>query len=151
MITILSIGKLKMYNEMFNTYLKRIQRYTKINVVELKEVKDRNEDVVKEKEGKHIVDKLDKMDHDYTIVMDPNGKQLVSEDFASILELEKDQGKDVVFVVGGPVGVSPEVLEWADVTLSVSKMTLQHDLAKLVLIDQIYRAYTILHKKPYHK
>ena len=151
MITILSIGKLKLYNEMFNTYLKRIQRYTKINVVELKEVKDRNEDVVKEKEGKHIVDKLDKMDHDYTIVMDPNGKQLVSEDFASILELEKDQGKDVVFVVGGPVGVSPEVLEWADVTLSISKMALQHDLAKLVLMEQIYRAYTILHKEPYHK
>src|SRR3989344_4167644 len=128
MITILSIGKLKLYNEMFHTYLKRIQRYTKINVVELKEVKDRNEEVVKEKEGKRIVDKLDKMDHDYAIVMDPNGKQLVSEDFASILELEKDQGKDVVFVVGGPVGVSPEVLEWADVTLSISKMTLQHDL-----------------------
>ena len=151
MITILSIGKLKFYNDMLNEYAKRIRKYTKINVVELKPVQDRNEEVAKEKEGKIITDKLGRMDRAYVIVMDSDGKQLASEDFANMLGMEKRQGRDMVFVIGGPAGVSSAVLEKADAKLSISKMTLQHDLAKLVLMEQIYRAYTILNKEPYHR
>jgi 23S rRNA (pseudouridine1915-N3)-methyltransferase len=86
-----------------------------------------------------------------TILLDSRGKQLSSEDLAEVIERHQDRGTQVLlFAVGPADGFSRDALELADYRLSLGKMTLAHELARVILLEQIYRAYTILKKHPYH-
>jgi 23S rRNA (pseudouridine1915-N3)-methyltransferase len=144
-IRLLCVGKQKEphYAEAAGEYLKRLSRYARTEVVELRECTDKNPQVAKRKEAALIVERL--IDS-YTVVLDRGGKQTTSEEFSEILKKP-----DVTFVIGGPDGLAREVLDEADLVLSLSKMTLPHQLARVILLEQIYRGHTILKNEKYHK
>ena len=146
MIRLLCIGRLKErhYADAATEYLKRLARYTRTETVELRECTDKNPDVSKSREGKLLIERL--KDGTYVVALDRNGRQLSSEEFSCILKRP-----DVTFIVGGPDGLSRDILEKADLVISLSKMTLPHQLARVVLIEQIYRGFTILGGGKYHK
>lgn len=85
------------------------------------------------------------------VVLDPFGKKLTSEDFAKFMEKNISSSKDLTFVVGGAYGIDKSLIDEANLLLSLSDMTMPHMLAKLVLVEQIYRAQTIIQSHPYHK
>ena len=157
MIRIISIGKIKekYLKDGIDEYLKRISRFTKIEVVELKDeiIPDNSsiamDEKIKEIEGESI---LSKIKDDYVIAMDLRGEMLDSVEFSKKIESINTQGKSkITFVIGGSLGLSKEVLERADYKISFSKMTFPHQLFRLILLEQIYRAYKILNNETYHK
>ena len=85
------------------------------------------------------------------VACDPNGKSMTSEDFSAWLQLERERGNDTAFVVGGAYGLSPEILRDSSMKLSLAPWTLSHELARLVLAEQLYRAGSIVRGEPYHK
>lgn len=134
-------------------YLGRLQRYADVKVLNLKEepiTKNRPEDEIIEIEGDRIIEKLDK---DYfTVALHVMGNQMSSEEFSDFIEEIRDfKGAQICFVIGGPLGLSPRVLEEADFVLSFSKMTFTHQLIRLLLLEQVYRAFEILKGSEYHK
>jgi 23S rRNA (pseudouridine1915-N3)-methyltransferase len=145
MIRIICIGKLKEphYAQAAAEYIKRLGRYGKVDVVEFKECTDKNPEVSKRNEAQLI---LKRLSESYTVVLDRKGKQMTSEGFSTLLDKT-----ELRFILGGPDGLSKEVLEGADTVLSLSDMTLPHQLARVVLLEQIYRGFTILKGEKYHK
>ena len=144
MLKIISIGKLRNYNAMFYEYVKRIERFSRIEIIELKEEKDKNPEIVKKKEGEKI---LNHIKNEFIIVLDAYGRQFSSEEFSNVIK----NNPNICFVIGGANGLSTDVLSKANLKFSISRMTLQHDLVKVVLIEQIYRAFTIIKNLEYHK
>ncbi len=106
-------------------------------------------DKAKAEEGAAIIAKLSP--RDALVVLDERGKALSSVDFAKWLQQQQMQGRDVAFAIGGDEGHSEEVRGRANVVLSLSAMTMPHRLARLVLLEQVYRAVTIIRGEPYHK
>ncbi len=134
-------------------YLERINRYHPCSVTEIREEKFRGgraKAEVLEREGRRLLAHVDA--RDYCVVLTERGRRFSSVEFARFVE-EKllRSGKKIAFVVGGAEGVSPGVHARADVELSLSPMTFPHRLARLVLLEQIYRAFTIIRNEPYHK
>ena len=142
MIRIVSVGKMKSYNAEAKDYLQRIGKYSKVEFVEVKEGRNSNPEVVKQEERKNL---LKAADGKFIIALDERGRKYDSLGFSGLLK------KDAAFVIGGAFGLGREVLEKANLVLSLSDMTMQHDLAKIVLLEQIYRGFTILNKEKYHK
>ncbi|MDD2574853.1 MAG: 23S rRNA (pseudouridine(1915)-N(3))-methyltransferase RlmH [Acholeplasmataceae bacterium] len=146
-ITIISVGKMKQ-----NTYQKEIESYVKQlpYPVEFIEISDEptKEGVVKE--GKAILKRMPKNSN--VIVMAIKGRMMDSIEFSTYLnELVLMPNKDICFVIGGSYGLSDEVMRCATHKLSFSKMTFPHQLFKLMLVEQIYRAFKIMENHPYHK
>ena len=157
-ITIIAVGKIKeKYLKMaIDEYVKRLGRYCKVDIIELPDEKtpdnasEKDEYLIKEKEGKLILSKI--KDRAYVIALDLNGKELTSEDFAKFISINGVQGNsNIVFVIGGSLGLSIEVLKRADFKLSFSKMTFPHQLFRVMLFEQIYRSFRINNNEPYHK
>lgn len=157
-ITILSVGKLKeKYLKMgIDEYVKRLGSYAKIELVEVADEKapeqlsDAEMDMVKKKEGERILAKLS--DNTYVIALALDGKMKTSEEMAEGLDALMTYGKSkVAFVIGGSLGLHDDVLRRADEKLCFGKMTLPHQLMKLVLVEQIYRSFRIIKGEPYHK
>lgn len=157
-INIISVGKLKeKYLKLgIEEYLKRLSAYTKIKVTELPDEKapenlsQTQMQQIKKKEGDRILDKIHP--DAYVIALAIEGKQASSEKFAEQLGRLSASGKNsVVFVIGGSLGLSDEVMKRADEALSFSKMTFPHQLMRLILVEQVYRAFRILRGEPYHK
>ena len=156
-IQILCIGKIK------DTYIssgiaefeKRLRPYGKIIITELAEVKiPENASVseelrVKEREGELIL--ANAKEGFMKIALDPNGTSLSSEEFADVFRDAKLSGKNLCFIIGGPLGLSPELLKSAEKKLSLSRMTFTHPMTRLILLEQVYRAFRILNGEPYHK
>ena len=134
-------------------YLKRLKRFAGFKWTEVKPVritKNTSDEEVLKKEGENILAKTEP--GDYVIVLDRTGRQYSSEGFASMLEKMSAETKGLVcFVIGGPLGLSKEVLNRADQVMSISDMTLTHEMARLILTEQIYRAFTIIKGHRYHK
>lgn len=137
-------------------YLKRLSAYTKINILELPDEKapenlsQTQMQQIKKKEGDRILDKIHP--DAYVIALAIEGKQASSEQFAEQLGRLSASGKNsAVFVIGGSLGLSGEVMKRADEALSFSKMTFPHQLMRLILVEQVYRAFRILRGEPYHK
>ena len=134
-------------------YVDRIRRYFPIEVVEVKEEPLRKGtpiERVKRAEAERIQRALRGGEH--VVLLDQGGKQLTSEDVAKRLaSFSRDGIGSIAFVVGGPVGLDPEFLRSANERWSLSKMTLPHRIARLILAEQLYRACTILRGEPYHK
>ena len=157
-ITIVSVGKLKeKYLKMgIDEYAKRLGGYAKIDFVEVPDEKapeqlsDAEMEMVKRKEGERILSKIS--DGTYVIALALDGKMKTSEQMAADLDSLMTYGKSkVAFVIGGSLGLHDEVLKRADEKLCFGKMTLPHQLMKLVLVEQIYRSFRIIKGEPYHK
>ncbi|WMI67679.1 23S rRNA (pseudouridine(1915)-N(3))-methyltransferase RlmH [Mangrovimonas sp. YM274] len=153
-IKLLAIGKTdsKDLQSLINDYEKRLGFYIKFDldiIPDLKKVKHLSEAQQKQKEGELILSKLQPTD--VLILLDENGKQLDSVGFSEYLQKHMNSGiKQLVFVIGGPYGFSPEVYQKAQGKVSLSKMTFSHQMVRLFMIEQLYRAFTILKNEPYH-
>ncbi len=148
------LGKTK--NSFIETGMKeysgRLKHYTPItlNVLKVKKKKGWTEQQERQEEGRILL--ANTMPGDVKVVLDSTGKQLSSEQFADLLSRwEQDGRKQASFLIGGPTGHSKEVLQQADVTLSLSRMTFTHDMVRMFLLEQLYRAYTIKAGEKYHK
>ncbi|MGT2911979.1 23S rRNA (pseudouridine(1915)-N(3))-methyltransferase RlmH [Streptococcus cameli] len=157
-IKVITVGKLKekYLKDGIAEYSKRLSRFTKLEMVELPDEKtpDNASDVenqrILEKEGNRILSKIS--DREFVIVLAIEGEQFPSETFSKIIEETTIKGySDIVFVIGGSLGLSPDVKKRANRLMSFGKLTLPHQLMKLVLMEQIYRSFMILQGSPYHK
>jgi 23S rRNA (pseudouridine1915-N3)-methyltransferase len=132
-------------------YARRLQHYAKFELLELPEASSRKLPAgeAKRLEGEALLGKVGP--RDWLVALDERGKSLDSVELARFVAKAQGQAKDLLFVIGGDEGLAPEVLEGAALTLSLSRMVLPHRLARLVLVEQLYRAFTILRGEPYHK
>src|SRR5690625_4352024 len=157
-IHIISVGKIKeKYIKLgIAEFEKRLQTYCKLSFIELadeqapEQLGEKELQKVKNKEGARILSKV--KEGDYVIALDVQGVQWSSEQLAEQMKKLSFQGKNkLVFVIGGSNGLSTEVLARANIKLSFSKMTFPHQLMKLILLEQVYRAFKIQKGEPYHK
>ncbi|PLS02220.1 23S rRNA (pseudouridine(1915)-N(3))-methyltransferase RlmH [Neobacillus cucumis] len=157
-ISIITVGKLKekYLRQGIEEYLKRLSAYAKIEVVEVADEKAPEELSelemlqVKQKEGERILAKISQ--DTYVIALAIQGKLQSSEELAKTLDQLATYGKSkVAFVIGGSLGLSEEVIKRSNEQLSFSRMTFPHQLMRLILVEQIYRAFRINRNEPYHK
>ena len=157
-INIVCVGKIKeKYLKLgIDEFKKRLSKYCKLEIIELEDEKapenlsDKEMLIIKEKEGKKILSKI--KDNSYVIALAIDGKNLSSEELAQTINKLGVRGvSNITFVIGGSLGLSDEVLSRAAYKLSFSKMTFPHQLMRLILLEQVYRAYRINNGEPYHK
>lgn len=133
-------------------YIVRLNRYVKFDRVVVPDVKvtlSQGQQRHKELEGSAILEKL--APSDVLILLDERGKELTSREFANFLQRQFNAGtRRLVFAVGGPFGFSQEIYDRANGKISFSKMTFPHDVIRVVFMEQIYRAFTIINNQPYH-
>ena len=157
-ITLITVGKIKekFYRDAIAEYSKRLSRYCSLEILELPDEKTPDgasealETQIKEKEGQRILAKI--KDTEYVFALAIEGTNPTSEAFAKQIDQLGIQGKSqLTFVIGGSLGLSQEVMTRSDAKISFGKMTYPHQLMKLILLEQIYRAYRINTGAPYHK
>lgn len=157
-VTIICAGKLKekFYREAAAEYEKRLSRFCKLSLIELKDEPtpdtptEKERAAVLEKEGARILAKIPS--GAYITALCVEGKQNSSEDFARLLAQGEIEGRGhIVFIIGGSLGLSPQIKERADLRLSFSEMTFPHQLMRVILLEQIYRGFQIRTGTPYHK
>jgi len=153
-ITIITIGKTEdaYLKEGIEKYVKRLKHYTKLTIIEIDELKNTRAlttEQQKEKEAELLLKKISPSD--FVVLLDENGVQLSSQQFAAYLS-KKALGSvaSVVFVVGGPYGFHQSVYQRANDKLSLSSMTFSHQMVRLFFAEQLYRAFTIIKGEPYH-
>jgi len=144
MIRIIVVGKIKekYLSEAVEDYSKRINKYHKLEIIE---IPDDNT----ESEGKKILPKIIK--NGYNIALDINGVKTNSKDFSSLIDKTLMHHANINFIIGGSDGLSKEVIEAADLKISFSDLTFPHGLFRLILLEQIYRSFKIINNESYHK
>ncbi len=153
-IRLIAIGKTdnRSLQQLITEYQNRLKHYVKFEleiIPDIKNSKNLSESQQKEKEGELILKKIN--NNDVLILLDENGKQFSSVDFANYLQKKMNSGiKQLVFVIGGPYGFSNTIYQQAQGKISLSKMTFSHQMVRLFVIEQIYRGFTILKNEPYH-
>lgn len=153
-ITLLTVGKTDSgyLKAGISDYLERLVHYIQFNIIEISAQKNRsslNQEQIKEWEGEEIL-KIVK-DSDELVLLDERGDLLSSQDFASFLQNKMlNSTKSIVFVVGGAYGFSKRVYERSNKKVSLSVMTFSHQMVRLIFIEQLYRAFTIIKGEPYH-
>lgn len=157
-ITILAVGKLKekYWKQAIAEYEKRLGAYSKIEIIEVPDEKapenmsDKEVEQVKEKEGQRLLAKV--KPQSTVITLEITGNMLTSEGLANELEIRMTRGQsDFTFIIGGSNGLHQDVLNRSDYALSFSKMTFPHQMMRVVLIEQVYRAFKIMRGEAYHK
>lgn len=157
-IKIITVGKIKekFYIDAILEYSKRLSSYCKLNIIEVndemtKENASVNEvNIVLRKEGERILKSIN--NNEYIIALAINGKKLNSIEFANkINDLGIHSNSNICFIIGGSLGLSDDVLKKANMKLSFSDMTFPHQLMRVILLEQIYRAFRINNNEPYHK
>ncbi|MCR4611312.1 MAG: 23S rRNA (pseudouridine(1915)-N(3))-methyltransferase RlmH [Lachnospiraceae bacterium] len=157
-IKILSVGKIKesFYKEAISEYQKRLSRYCNFKIIEVADEKTKENatqkeiDIVLEKESDRIINHI--KDNDYVISLAIEGKKMDSVQFADkINSLGVNGVSDICFIIGGSLGLHRDVLSKSDMLLSFSDMTFPHQLMRVILSEQIYRAFRIINHEPYHK
>ncbi|WP_096156197.1 23S rRNA (pseudouridine(1915)-N(3))-methyltransferase RlmH [Bacillus sp. FJAT-45066] len=157
-ISIITIGKLKekYLKQGIQEFLKRLGPYAKVEVIELADEKapeqlsEAEMVQVKDKEGERILSKISEDTH--VIALAIEGKQRTSEELAKEIDKLATYGKSkIAFIIGGSLGLSSDVMKRANDTLSFSKMTFPHQMMRLILLEQVYRAFRINRGEPYHK
>ncbi len=154
-VRIISVGKISnpYFQQACTVYADRIRRYGELGLTVVREERisaSGKKDYILRAEGKRIREKLSP--DAFSVILDEHGRELTSEAFARALGKWSGGGrKEIVFVLGGPYGLDPDLKRKADDLLSLSPMTLPHGIALLVLLEQIYRGFTILRGEPYHK
>lgn len=156
-INIICAGKIKekYFTAAIAEYSKRMSRFAKFNIIELADEKipdnasEKEEEAIKDKEGKAMLSKI--KDSDYVIAMCIEGQQLDSVELSQRIERIAMSASSIVFVIGGSLGLSDEVKKRAQLRLSFGRITLPHQLMRVVLCEQIYRAFKISRNETYHK
>lgn len=157
-ITIIAVGKIKekFYREAAAEYEKRLSRYCKLEVIQVEDEKtpdkagETQENGIKKKEAERILKHI--KEDAYVIALEIQGKMYDSVGFAGKLEQLAVQGiSHIQFIIGGSLGLHEEICARADAAVSFSKMTFPHQLMRVILLEQIYRAYRIVNGEPYHK
>jgi len=153
-ITLLAIGKTDRIEleRLIAVYDKRLSRYVKFEMVsipDIKNAKNLSEDQQREREGELLLARVQATDSLY--LLDERGIQYSSVDFSDFLQKRMNSGiKNLVLALGGPYGFSPQVHARAQGKIALSKMTFSHQMVRLFLVEQLYRAFTILRNEPYH-
>ena len=157
-ITIISVGKIKekYFVDAIKEYSKRLSSYCQLIHIEVADEKcpetlsEKEEIMVKDKEASRILSKIKERQYVYALAIE--GKQRSSEAFSKELDMLGIQGRsDIVFVIGGSLGLSELVMNRANDYISFSKMTFPHQMMKVVLVEQVYRGFRISRGEPYHK
>ena len=151
MIRIICIGHLKekYLQEASSEYFKRLKKYTNIEIIELDDFKLDNSNISLEKEACLIEKKLNSKD--YLVALDIEGRQFTSQEFSDELNKMMINNSNITFLIGSSHGISNRIKERANLKLSFSKMTFPHQLIRVFLLEQIFRAFKILNNETYHK
>jgi len=157
-IDICCVGKVKesAFRDMINEYSKRLSRYANLSILEVADEKtpenasEAVEEGIKKKEGERLLSVI--KENSFVIALAIDGKNLSSTELADKVNSLGINGiSHIQFVIGGSLGLSPEVLRRADMKLSFGRMTFPHQLMRVILLEQIYRSYRIINNEPYHK
>lgn len=153
MIKIIAVGRIKEKAQvtLIDEYLKRIKPLHKIEVIELYKSKHQDKEVEKiiEDESKRILEKV--KDTDWVILLDLKGQNIDSVKLSQHIEKNLNTGKNIAFIIGGSHGVGESIKKRSNFMWQLSALTFPHQLVRLMLVEQIYRAFTIINKHPYHK
>ncbi len=151
MIKIICIGKIKeqFYKEAINEFLKRLTKYIKVEIIELDEEISANPSISLIKEKDKILSKLN--NKQYLIALDINGKEVNSIELAQKINKLLIDYSDIVFIIGSSHGLHDDIKKKVNYCLSFSKLTFPHQLFRVILLEQIYRSFTIINNEPYHK
>lgn len=151
MIKIICVGKLKekYLVEALEEYQRRLSKYTKLEIIEVLDENFNDIEKVKEKEADKIKKYLN--EKDYLITLEIEGQELTSEEFAKKIDNTLSINSNITFLIGGSYGLSKELKHLANYHLSFSKMTFPHQLFRVILLEQLYRAFKINHNESYHK
>jgi 23S rRNA (pseudouridine1915-N3)-methyltransferase len=152
-IKIICLGRLKesFWREAEAEYLKRLRPFARLEIVEIPEIPFRSKDeaeIIKSRESELILKKI--KPNDFLIALDERGKEIGSVELARFLEDTGSRGQTIAFVLGGPLGIAHQVLVLARSRLSLSRLTFTHQMARIILLEQIYRSINILSGKTYH-
>lgn len=153
-LTLVTVGKTdrKWVREGMDIYISRLTHYTKFSVTEIPELKNvsaLSQAGIKSREGELIL--RNTKPGDFVVLLDERGKEYSSIEWSKELErLLSNLSNDIVFVIGGAYGFSPEVYSRANAKISLSKMTFSHQMVRAIFIEQLYRAFTIMKGEPYH-
>ena len=153
-VALVLVGKTvnKHFVELIDEYAGRVKHYIGFDIItipELKNTKSLSVDQQKQQEGELILKQLQAGDH--VVLLDEHGKEFRSVEFSSYMEQKMQTvNKRLVFVIGGPYGFSPDVYAKANEKISLSKMTFSHQMVRLIFVEQLYRAMTIIRGEPYH-
>lgn len=158
MIKIVCVGKIKekSLKDLIDEYFKRIHIFSNIEIIEIKDISipkkssDLINEDIKNKEGIEVLKKIN--DKDYVILLDLKGKEFDSIEISKkIDEIQTNISSNICFVIGGSLGVSDELIKRANIRWCLSKCTFPHQVVRLLVVEQIYRSFTILNNTSYHK
>ena len=151
MIKIIAIGKIKeqFYKDAIEEYIKRLSKYTEVSIIELEDKKTTDKVVALREEEKRIIKYVNPKD--YIVSLAIEGKELDSIEFANKIDSIHNNYNNITFIIGGSCGLSNEIKSKSNMLLSFSKLTFPHQLFRIILLEQIYRAYKINNNEEYHK
>ncbi len=150
-VRVASVGRdrSRLFAPAVDEYASRLRHYTTFELIELTQGARRGANAAKSQEARLILERIG--ERDWLVALDEHGAQVNSLELSHYLQAALNQSRDLLFAVGGDEGLGPEVLAAAHRTLSLSRLTLPHRLARLVLVEQLYRAFTMLRGEPYAK
>ena len=151
MIRIITVGKLKedYLKDAKEEYLKRLNKYTKIEIVEVEDSKIDQENIALEEEKERILKNI--LPKSYLITLEIDGKEISSIELSNLIDKIQIEYSDITFIIGGSYGIHNEIKNKANYHLSFSKLTFPHQLFRILLLEQIYRSFKILNNEKYHK
>ena len=152
MIKLVCVGKIKdrHLQALVDDYAEKISHYHRLQIIEVKDEKiTDNEKAVLEKEAERVLDRIDP--DDYVILMDVSGKSIDSVSFAEKIDSLFVHNPKICFVIGGSLGLGESLLQRGNERIRMSDMTFLHQMCRLILLEQIYRSFKILHHEKYHK
>lgn len=152
-ITLAAVGKLRRreWRETQDDYLNRLERFTNVQLLEVKDSVGKGfpDSVAVQREGEQLL--AASQDSSRRFLLTADGKEMTSERFASFIRKQLEVYGNISFLIGGPLGFSEEVVEAVDGRISLSRLTFPHELARILFLEQLYRAFTIINRVPYHK
>lgn len=151
MIKIICVGKIKekFFKEAIEEYTKRLSKYTKLQIIEVEDVNLPNESLIKQKESELIEKNIN--DKDYVITLEIEGNELNSIELSKKIQEQEQTNPNITFIIGGSYGLDDKIKQRSNYKLSFSKLTFPHQLFRVILLEQIYRAYKIKNNESYHK
>ena len=151
MIKIICVGKIKesFFKEAIQEYEKRLSKYTKIKIIEVEDINLNNKKLIKQKEKEKILKYIEQKD--YVITLEIEGKELSSIELSKKIEEIQQTNPNLTFIIGGSYGLDTEIKNISNYKISFSKLTFPHQLFRVILLEQIYRAYKIKNNESYHK
>lgn len=151
MIKIICVGKIKekYFKDAINEYMKRLSKYTKIEIIEVSDIDNPNKDIVLLKE-KELIEKYI-LSKEYVITMEIEGNMLNSVELSNKINNLFNTNSNITFIIGGSYGIHNDIKKRSDYRLSFSKLTYPHQLFRVILLEQIYRSFRIINNEAYHK